>query len=217
MIVQDLNEQAMALNLSYVLREPSSSKHVRRALREARRFARRRARLLRAFGNLSGEAFQSNLLIHPELTRQLGRHRHIGSVYSVSAGLHELLPRAVLQAVQLSETSSPVLIDAAEAANGRSSIHLFGHPVQAPDIHSGSADRATLVAGLIVRPGESTLMLVGDFMGKHGDPEKNLSRAFESIIRDYTDQWLPARALWESPLECADPTIIEDQRSAGGR
>lgn len=207
----------MALNLSYVLREPSASKQVRRALREARRFARRRARLLRAFGDPSGKALQSHLLIHPPLARQLGSHLDIRAVYSASVGLHELLFSAVSQVVLIPETSSPVLIDDPGTANGRSRMQLFGHPVQAPDVHSESADRATLVAGLIVRPGESTLMLVGDVIGEHGDPDTDLSRAFESIIRGYTDQWLPARALWKSPLECADPTILEDQRSVGGR
>ena len=197
MLAHDLDEQALALNLSYVLHEPSTSRTVRRAVRDLRRFARRRAHLLRAFDNMSTPELAKRVSISPDLKSILEQQTSGKSVLTASTGFPELLPAAIAELQGTTQRPELIVIEQQlHPTSDAERLALFGHPT----LISGSFPADAVTCGLVLMPDEKSLLLTGS-------PRSAPAESLEDLIRDFAGQWLPSRNLWDHPIEISEPRI----------
>lgn len=202
----DLDDQSLALNLSYVLHEPSDSRAVRQAARESRRFRRRRDSLLRSFNATTSDELERRLTISPTLQPILEHREPLDPIFTASVGLPDLLP-TVIAGLYESDTEPIVRIleHLPESQSESDSLILFGYPTRfvRPD------DSGRLTCGLVLMPDHNSLLLTGS-------ADATLESGMHDLIRDFVDQWTPARPLWRQPLEAVEPAITMPGWKAGG-
>lgn len=213
---QTLDDGSLALNLSHVLREPSTSRTVRSAVRDSRRFSRRCGHLTYTFTNLSDDEVIHNLVIHPALAKEISGTREISLIITASVGLPVLLPRAISLVRGTTDHPELVTIDSASGTTPLAGHRLFGQPAWLAETTASNTDTSVLVSGLVLRPGERALMLVGGIVGPKADFEAQVSPLLEAVIRDYVDQWIPGRTLWDFPAEQSDKTILINSATENG-
>ncbi|MFW6075756.1 MAG: hypothetical protein ACOC9Y_09180 [Chloroflexota bacterium] len=201
----------LAINMSYVLHERSSSRTVRHACGDARRFYLRHSMLLTRFERLSDEELLAATMITPGIRGGLTDGVRPGMILTASLGLSELLPRALslsFPAVAGETMSRHHILDDLEPGTSPVYIPLFRGRAGLQSVTLADRDRPVAVMALVVRPGATSLLLSGSIV-----PAEQLAgydelvevpavrRGFESIVRDYVDQWCPPRALWDRPAE----------------
>lgn len=210
-------EAILRLNLSYILHEPSTSPAVGALARQVLANRRRIDTATRRLSSLDDLAL---------LTRVVPRdHRRLWAVQAqppntlltVRLGAWPLLERVI--GLHLGQQHPPAelhLLDEVPADRGWS-LPLFRATARLalpPAKHL--AGRRACFATLVFRPGWRTLLL--DLTPLAGDPVEerepwvtSLASAVEAAIREFTDQWLCARALWEAPAERALPEFVADR------
>jgi hypothetical protein len=205
-----LGDRELQINFSYPLNEPSTSREVSRAVRASQRFGRNRTKLLRKFSNLSDSTLSAAVTIDPPMDDLKFRTESLTAL-TVSTGLPELLPR-VLRLCSERNDIRVILVDGSVDELEAAHAELFSEPARLNTARSDDPELDIIVAGLMVRPGEHSLMLkwakvrppesADDLLGQ--DARVKL----EMLIRDYADQWTPDRALWDQPIESARPSIL---------
>jgi hypothetical protein len=218
-----MDDETLRLNISFVLREPSTSRAVQRAVRESRRFSRRRQKLARRFSSMSDAEFTSRVVMHTAMRESLVSLRVFPDIVTASIGLPELLPRSITLA-GFDEPSIPEA--AAHVVDGDANpeelreVTLFNAPATLDIPATIGPDSQVLVAGLVVRPGEQGLMLAGRIIetpSEASDPlQDTLAAPLEDLIRDFVDQWTPSRKLWGAPVEELVPASLNRFPSTGG-
>lgn len=204
-------EAVTRLNLSYVLHEPSTSQAtgalVRQVLANRRRIAAATRRL----------SMLPDLVL---LTRVVPRDPHRlwevqaeppHTLLTLHLGAWPLLGRVV--ALHLGQQQPPealYLLDD-EPVGDSLDLSLFRAPARLALPPAAFIGRQrSCFATLVFRPGWRTLLL--DLTPLAADPFEareqwvaSLASALEAAIRDFCDQWLGMRALWEVPAERALP------------
>jgi hypothetical protein len=204
---RERNEQPRALNFSYVLNEPCVSRSVRRAVRLSGRFEGRRGAISRRFERMSDSELQACVIVEPPLLDQLRSADRVPNlIFTPSVGLPALLPRVLRLFNQYSTAPQVATIDLPFGGEEETEINLFGHPARM----NASINRADAVLALIVMPNARTLLLSGSF-------EAPVPPVIERLVRDFSDQWTPERALWYKPAELADPEIRSLSDTHGSR
>jgi hypothetical protein len=205
-----LSNRQLQINFSYVLNEPSTSRVVTRAVRASRRYSRKKPQLLRWFSNLSDTELADAISSDPHVS-DLSQLAGSVTVLTASVGLPELLPRVL----QLCSQKNPVgvsSIDGPGDIDRSPRGQLFGEPAMINFALNRDPTDDVIVAGLIVRPGERGLMLKWSMAGTDGPEDLPLSQSartdLETLIRDYSDQWTPSRALWGQPVEITRPAVL---------
>jgi len=209
-------EEAIRLNLSYVLHEPSTTSATRALARQLLGSRDRIARATRRLGRLS------DLVLLPRVVpRDLDRFWSVQAtppsvLVTLRLGAWPLLPRVL--ALHLSEQGPPPvvhLLDDEPPEDGRPLL-LFRAPARLalPPPESLTGRRACF-ASVVFRPGWQTLLL--DLVPLTADPIERweqwstaLASAIEAALREFTDQWLCARPLWDLPAEEALPELAKD-------
>jgi hypothetical protein len=212
-----MDDVGLTLNLSFVLREPSTSRTVKQATRASKRFMRSRSRLLQRFTEINDEDFLSRLIADHRTIEAVRKVTSNCIVVSAHAGLHELLPRA-LRLLQSNEIPPVLLIDDTVGATASPDRPLFGSPA---NLHDGSLDddsTSVLVAGMLVRPGDDTVMLWATHISGTESPsrDQDVLRSIEALLRDYVDQWIPPRPMWNAPIEVLQPDSLIKADVRGG-
>lgn len=208
----DENESSIRLNLSYVLHERSDSRIVRRQARACRRFQRKHTALLNSFMRLPDDDLASAIVVSNSFAASHSGNPGVDRVLTVSAGLPDLLPRALSVTGTVGPEPSDerfIALDQGFTAAGCTYVQLFRGIAALPRI---AASDSILVAALLVRPGEASLMLTGQRFElsqtqRNSNPVElpRIRSLLESIIRDHVDQWTPERALWDGPAESTLP------------
>ncbi len=215
-----LDERNHSRNLSWVLHDHSESRSVRRTKAIARRFARNRERILRRFAALNNEELSEQITVHPGLTSNPVTVSPPTVTLTTSSGLPELLPRA-LEATGLSAgplLHTVTLVDGPLGSSDTMTFELFRGQAKITAPTGFPGGETVILAALLVRPGDSSLLLYGTRLSGADLPEgrgaEEIRRALESIIRDHVDQWIPARPLWNEPAERG---LAELRHEPGGR
>jgi hypothetical protein len=204
-------DQHIRINFSYVLNEPSTSQVVSRAVRASNRFLCHKPGLIRQFHELDDESFRQRIVLND--AKEALAYDSDTTLITASVGLPELLPRA-FQAIAEKKPFEVVSIDQRphNSADGVS-VEFFGAPANLKLPNSLFEGRRIIVAALIVRPGNTTLMLnVSDTGSSAGESVAHVSQdvrsTLEGLIRDFHDQWTPSRALWDQSVEITRPEIL---------
>ncbi len=209
-------EAAIRLNLSYVLHEPSTSQVTSALVRQVLANRRRIAAATRHLSMLPDLAL---------LTRVVPRDPHRlwevqaeppHTLLTLHLGAWPLLGRVV--ALHLGQQQPPAalyLLDDEPVGHGldlslfRASAHLALPPAALLRRHP------SCFATLVFRPGWRTLLL--DLTPLTADPIEaweqwatSLTSALEAALRDFCDQWLGRRALWEVAAERALPEFCAE-------
>jgi hypothetical protein len=205
-----LSDRQLQINFSYVLNEPSTSRVVTRAVRASRRYSRKKPQLLRWFSNLSDTELADVITSDPPVN-ELSQLADSVTVLTASVGLPELVPRVIQLCSELNSTSVALIDGPGERVRSPRG-QLFGEPAMINLALNRDPSGDVIVAGLIVRPGERGLMLKWSMAGTDGPEDLPLSQSartdLETLIRDYSDQWTPSRALWGQPVEITRPAVL---------
>jgi lauroyl/myristoyl acyltransferase len=204
-------EDAIRLNLSYVLHEPSTSPATN-AL--ARYLLSSRQRIATATRRL--DALPDLALLPRVVPRDLDRLWSVQAdpphvLLTLRLGAWPLLARVL--ALHLSEqVPRPAvhLLDDRPRGESRPLLLFRAHARLALPPPEVLAGRRVCFATVVFRPGWHTLLL--DLAPFASDPSEDweqwttaLASAAEAALREFTDQWLCSRPLWTIPAEEALP------------
>lgn len=206
------DESSLRLNLSYVLHEPSDSRSVSRAIRASRRFARDSERILQGFATLPDAELISRIQVPPGLENALRNVSAGTKILAPDVGLRDLLPRAItaIQERALEDLAiSFIDVDGRSASSESVYVQLFRGTATVAGVPEDDPEAGVFALALVVRPGASSLQLVGEYLSDPVSSTDSGTRrwsdatlwALEGIIRDYADQWTPDRSLWDEPAE----------------
>lgn len=181
----------LALNDSFVLHEPSSSRAVAdHVARQTRRRVDRRSYVPPASVLGIGDV----RTIRPDvvLTAQIGN----------PLALQDLLKRL---------DPPPAVVTIEQTSSATTSREFFRAPASLA-LPATPADRL-VVAAVVERPGGSTFQLAMSGPYCWPDDEHRALRALEDLIRAYVDQWSPGRALWAESAEQLLPEVLSGDPS----
>ncbi|GBD15773.1 hypothetical protein HRbin26_00666 [bacterium HR26] len=209
-------EAILQLNLSYVLHEPSMSPAVGALARQVLANRRRIETATRRLSSLDDLALLTRVVPRDHRRLWALQARPPDILLTVRLGAWPLLERVIgLHLGQQRPLAELHLLDEVSADRGWS-LPLFRATARVALPPEGRlAGRHACFATLVFRPGWQTLLL--DLTPLAGDPAEeretwvaSLASAIEAAIREFTDQWLCARALWEAPAERALPEFVAD-------
>jgi hypothetical protein len=210
-----------AINLSYVLHEPSGSRVVSAAMRHASTRARELRREMSRFASLDRESLRERVVIHPALHSSISQHGAPQVVYQACIGVWQLTPTLI--DLCLSSVTTPIVqIDSPGNASPSTQRELFRAAAKLAT--RGERLAAGAVIGFIapvVRPGNQSIMLCGKVLEPLREPlgEQDIPYAIlrlaEDHIRAYVDQWTPPVALWTTPAESTLPEFAQPAPQQG--
>lgn len=205
-----VDENVLSVNLSYVLHEPSTSKSVKRAARAIKRFERHQPGLRDRILKLSDSDLLGRVICVPGSNDSAGSLTSDVPIISAHVGLPELLPRIIRLLTGVDFLPEIHLIDDPIHAQKPVELQLFGAPARFDLPLDKGGDIPVAIAGLVVRPGNETLMFSCSLV-----PFSDALRSVEALIRDHHNQWMPQRSLWAAPAEVTIPEVLIDTRLRG--
>lgn len=209
-------EATLRLNLSYVLHEPSTSPAVGALARQVLANRRRIGTATRRLSSLDDLTLLTRVVPRDHRRLWAVQARPPDTLLTVRLGAWALLERVI--GLHLGEQHPPAelhLLDEVPADSGWRLPLFRAKACLALPPTKHLASRRACFATLVFRPGWRTLLL--DLTPLAGDPVEerepwvtSLASAVEAAIREFTDQWLCARPLWEAPAERALPEFVAD-------
>jgi hypothetical protein len=219
-----VSERDLAINLSYVLHEPSDSAAVASAMRDARQRRYQVTRAVRALDSLPNDALRARTTLTPRLADALASGSTLDVVYTTHTGAWPILERLLHLCAAphaggaFTRTTELVLLDGLLSDERRESTCSFFRGVARLATALGPSSPGTTAAGYIaavVRPGDESIMLSGGIAGA-SDVDScarcaiptNVLRLAESHVRDFLAQWQPPRTLWDEAAEITLPEMM---------
>jgi len=207
-------QAALAVNLSYVLHEPSTSTEVQHVIEQVTAENRRCITATRQFAKLHDHDLATRVVILDERGAPASGGYVNLHVVSVRVGAWALLPE-LLHATGIIAPGTRAncsYLDSPDT-NSLQSFPLFRGLAQ---LHALSQTQASadvcLFASAVFRPGYKSILLrfnelESDFTNAAGqDPSwRSAATVAEMAIREFVYQWSCPRALWERPAEDALP------------
>lgn len=202
--MKNQQHESIALNLSYVLHEPSGSDTVAHYARARDVELRRCTKAIREFARLSDAELRSRLVVLDESSKSGAADQPGVQVVSVDIGAGELFPR-LLQVAGVVKPEIPTfgrLLDG-PTSTGESVQTFFGAPAQLNTPASPAEfHTATLFATAVFRPGYGSILLRVTALETGEDLDwREATRLAEAVIREFPLQWWCERPLWPRPAE----------------
>ncbi len=200
--------QALYLNLSYVLHEPSTSPLVDRFARSLLAQRRRAQHASRHMSLWRDEEFIPRVVFRDETLLWAFQRDCASGVFSIDIGATELLARTLHLVTPASKPPVSVWhVDHPGENKIPTAVPLFRAPAHL-FLPPGTA-LPRWFAILIFRPGWRSVLL--DLVQLSGNyPITALAEAIEHALRSYTEQWWGWRAWWDQPAEEVLPEFRED-------
>jgi hypothetical protein len=223
-----MSERDLAINLSYVLHEPSDSSAVARAIRDSRRRQQLLKRAFHALDSLPDDELRARTTLTPCLAGALANGSTLEIVYMTHTGAWQIAERLLhLCGVSSARpgatgTTELVLLDGVLPGGRQPSTCSFfrGAARLVTESRPSIGDRSVGYIAAVVRPGNESIMLSGGFsrMGDDDTGERcsipaDVLRFAERHIRDFVAQWQPPRALWDEAAEMTLPELTALRRT----
>jgi hypothetical protein len=207
--------QALALNLSYILHEPSTSPEIHAAVHTLQTTRRRVQRATRRLASRADEAVIPCIVPHHEHALHLLQSTAPRSIHllTLTLGAWQLLPRLIaLHAYQ----SKPTLwllerLPMVGPARDRPFL-LFRAPTRLA-LPEALLDNSVPVwfATAAFRPGwQSVLLHLCPLPEQPAERLTTLGQSIEEVLRNFWPQWYPERALWPAPAEAVLPEFRDE-------
>lgn len=191
--------QALRLNLSYVLHEPSTSQVVGQTARTLLQHLRKAQHLLPRFVR-SPEEMLLRQIVYRNPTAVWTLQQHTAPlIFTLDVGASVLLPE-VLELILPARQSLPGCwwLDQPTREAEPRNLLLFGGPTR---LFFPRQFAATMVFAILVfRPGWRSLLLDLTLI-PDSDKMNQLGTTIERIIREFVDQWWALRPWWKVPAE----------------
>ncbi len=191
----------LAVNLSYVLHEPSRSPVVESAARSLLRSCRSAQRALARALHWSDDEMVIRVVVRDEpVLWEFQRSLQAGGalVLTIDLGATDLLGRVLGLFSPPHRSLRIVPIDHPTPSTERRTVTLFRAPAQLY-LPAGLSDDAWF-AILAFRPGWRSLLLdLTHFIGD--EPVSSLTKVVERVVREHTDQWWCREPWWPAPAE----------------
>jgi hypothetical protein len=182
---RDNDEQALALNLSFVLHERSDSAAVRRAVRAVRHHSSNVDRLERTV-----------------TWQTIVRDANLPSVdFWITANIG--VPNRLADALDVADDE----IVSVDASAGSPQPASFFRALANLNLPADAPNRIG-VAALILRPDHRTSQLIITGVHNWPDDRRGALRSLERLIQAHAGQWMPSRALWPAPAESLLPDEV---------
>lgn len=198
-----------AVNLSYVLHEPSSSPTVTNYVREMRKVSARSNHVERRFQRMADHELSQRLIVDPAARDALTGDSLSSCLISVRVGMWRMLDRCLVVAGLMSDRDRGS-ITYLDGDCESTVIHpFFRAPARLCDPGNGTLDQSELsFAVAILRPDDNSILIRLERVEVERDKEEStgslperLVLLAEKSIREFTIQWDCERQLWDEPAE----------------
>lgn len=213
--VLDPIKQALALNLSYVLHEPSTSPEIHAAVRTLQTTHRRVQRATQRLASRADEAVIPCVVPHHEHALQLLQSTAPHSIHllTLTLGAWQLLPRLIALHTYQSKPTVWVLERLPMVGPARDRPFLLFRAPTRLALPEALLDNAVPVwfATAAFRPGwQSVLLHLCPLPEQPTERLTMLGQSIEEVLRNFWPQWYPERALWPAPAEVVLPEFRDE-------
>ncbi len=197
MFAVDVN--ALRINVSYVLHEPSFSSAVTEHVQLVLAQAKRARKALRQLSALPDHELLLRLVSRDDSSVETFQRARPSAVLSLRLGAYPLLGR-VLSLILPTGAPVPTLHWLDVPSGNRTPHHMPLFAGNAKLYWPDDCEATRWFAILVFRPGWRTLLLDVSFVSGE-DLVSHLASAAERAVRDHLDQWWVERPWWDCPAE----------------